>query len=87
LYFWQTREGTEVDFIVYGASGLYAIEVKNAGRIRPEDLRPLRSFASDYPESRRLLLYRGRERLVVDGILCLPCEEFLRTLRPDQIPE
>ncbi len=41
----------------------------------------------DYPESRRVLLYRGTERVLQDGILCLPCAEFLRTLLPDKFPD
>ncbi|MFV1995938.1 MAG: ATP-binding protein, partial [Verrucomicrobiales bacterium] len=49
LYFWQTRSKVEVDFVVYGNSGLYAVEVKNSGRVRPEDLRALKSFGEDYP--------------------------------------
>jgi uncharacterized protein len=84
LYFWLTRSQVEVDFIVYGESGLYAVEVKNSGKVRPEDLRGLASFGEDYPESRRFLLYRGKERLLRDKILCLPCEEFLLALRPGE---
>ena len=30
LHYWQTRSQVEVDFIVYGESGLFAVEVKNA---------------------------------------------------------
>jgi predicted AAA+ superfamily ATPase len=82
LYFWRTAEGNEVDFVVYGAGGFWALEVKNSGRIRPRDLNGLRAFASDYPECTTALLYRGNERLLIDGIQCLPGEEFLRQLRP-----
>jgi predicted AAA+ superfamily ATPase len=86
LHYWQTRSKLEVDFVVYGESGFHALEVKNASQVRPEDLRGLKAFGQDYPESRRWLLYRGRERLLLDGILCLPCEEFLRSLTPNQFP-
>lgn len=82
LHFWLTRSQVEVDFVIYGESGIYAVEVKNSGKVRPEDLRALGSFGEDYPESRRFLLYRGRERLLRDGVLCLPCEEFLLNLVP-----
>ena len=84
LYFWRTRKGVEVDFVVYGVGGFWAIEVKNTTRVRPQDLRALRAFREDYPEAEALLLYRGSERLRIEGIWCLPGEEFLRTLRPDQ---
>ncbi len=82
LYFWRTRSGVEVDFIVYGDSGFWAIEVKNAARVRDEDLRPLQAFREDYPGSRPILLYRGKERLLRFDILCLPCDDFLRSLEP-----
>jgi predicted AAA+ superfamily ATPase len=86
LHYWHTRTGVEVDFIVYGELGLFALEVKNSNRIRPEDLRGLRAFAEDYPQSQRYFLYRGAERLLIDDVLCLPCDEFLRSLRPDAFP-
>ncbi|MCK9364597.1 MAG: DUF4143 domain-containing protein [Syntrophales bacterium] len=87
LYYWQTRSKVEVDFVVYGEGGLYALEVKNSSQVRPEDLRGLKSFGEDFPESRRWLLYRGRERFLRDGILCVPCEEFLLQLKPSGFPE
>ncbi|MFA5263342.1 MAG: DUF4143 domain-containing protein [Opitutaceae bacterium] len=83
LHYWQTRSQVEVDFVVYGESGIYALEVKNSMQVRPEDLRGLKNFAEDYPQSRRILLYRGKERFKRDEILCVPCEEFLLSLRPD----
>jgi predicted AAA+ superfamily ATPase len=86
LHYWQTRSQVEVDFVVYGGSGLYAVEVKNSTQVRPEDLRALKGFGEDHPQSRRYLLYRGKERLKRDDVLCLPCEEFLLGLEPDRFP-
>ncbi len=83
LFYWRTRSGVEVDFVLYGSEGFWAIEVTNTARIRPSDLRGLKSFCSSYPESEAVLLYRGRERLRIDNIWCIPGEEFLRQLRPD----
>jgi predicted AAA+ superfamily ATPase len=82
LFFWRTRTGAEVDFIVYGAGGFYAIEVKNSGRVRPEDLRGLKTFAADYPECEPVLLYRGQERWRTGRIWCLPVDAFLSELHP-----
>ena len=82
VYYWRTAGGSEIDFVVYGAEVFWAIEVKNTSRIRPEDLRGLSNFKSDYPQSSAYLLYRGKERLMKNGILCLPCEEFLLGLNP-----
>lgn len=87
LFYWQTRAKVEVDFVVYGDSGLYAIEVKSGRNIKPEDLRALVTFGEDYPQSRRYLLYRGKERHQRSGVLCLPCEEFLADLRPGEFPD
>jgi predicted AAA+ superfamily ATPase len=84
LYFWRTLSGSEVDFVVYGPGGLWALEVKNTNRIREEDLKPLRAFQEDYPEGRTFFLYRGKERFRRHGILCLPCGEFLAHLRPGE---
>lgn len=84
LHFWRTRGGLEVDFVVYGEAGLWAIEVKNAARVRPEELRALAEFGKEYPAAKRLFLYRGKERLLRDGILCLPVSEFLAELHPSR---
>lgn len=86
LFFWRTRSGVEVDFVIYGPREFVAIEVKNTARIQAHDLTPLKTFRQEYPPSRQLLLYRGKERESIDGIVCLPCEEFLRALQPSLIP-
>jgi hypothetical protein len=75
-----------VDFIVYGESGIHAVEVKNSRKVESEALRALKSFAEDYPQSRRYFLYRGKDRLQRDAVLCMPCEEFLLNLRPNHFP-
>jgi len=82
LYFWRTRSGQEVDFILYGPNVFWAIEVKNTDRVRSEGLRALRAFQDDYPACKALFLYRGKERIKQHGILCVPCEEFLQCLEP-----
>jgi predicted AAA+ superfamily ATPase len=84
IHFWRTRAGTEVDFILYGGAGFYAIEVKNSISVRPEDLRGLRSFLQDYREAEAFLLYRGDETLERDGIRCMPVDRFLRALVPGE---
>jgi hypothetical protein len=44
-------------------------------------------FAEDYPQAKRYLLYRGDDRLKRDGVLCLPAEQFLAELKPNQFPK
>ncbi len=83
LYYWRTRAGVEVDFVVYGEKGFWAIEVKNSDRIKPSDLRSLHNFSQDYPEAKLILLYRGKERLLKNNVICIPCDEFLKNLEPN----
>ena len=82
IFYWRTRAGVEVDFVIYGPGGFWAIEVKNTATVRTRDLRSLKSFREDYPEVEALFLYRGDERLRVDGTLCIPVQEFLARLLP-----
>jgi len=86
LHYWRTKSGSEVDFVVYGGSSFFALEVKHSGNVYREDLRSLRAFRDDYPEARAALLYRGSEHLVMDGVACLPVTDFLRRLRPGVPP-
>ena len=85
-YFWRSRGGAEVDFVIYGESRFYAVEVKNSRHLHPKQLRSLKTFLGDYPEATGYLLYQGKERLLIDGITCLPVEDFLRGLTPNHWP-
>jgi predicted AAA+ superfamily ATPase len=82
IYFWRTRTGTEVDFVIYGEHDFWAMEVKNSNRIRREDLKGLKAFKTDYPESKQILLYRGSDHLLINDIVCIPIEYFLYNLHP-----
>jgi predicted AAA+ superfamily ATPase len=84
IYFWRTRAGNEVDFILYGSEGFYAIEVKNGRIIRKPDLRELKTFGTDYPECKTVLLYRGEETIENEGVLCYPVDKFLCNLHPSE---
>jgi predicted AAA+ superfamily ATPase len=84
LSYWRTRSGVEVDFVLYGADGFHAIEVKNSRVVRAADVRALASFVADYPECEPVLLYRGVDRMLVNGVQCVPVEELLRAVRPGQ---
>lgn len=83
MSFWRTRSGVEVDFVVFGPLGFWAIEVKNSDRVFPADVRALSAFLEDYPEAVAILLYRGKDRLYEKNVLCIPCEEFLKELLPN----
>lgn len=83
LYFWRTKAGLEVDFIVHGEKGFWAIEVKNSKTVSPEDVRGLTHFVEDYPDAKPLLLYRGSTPVKYKDVLCLPVEDFLKPLQPN----
>ena len=88
IYFWRTKSGSEVDFIVYGPDTFVAIEVKNVDKVHTKDLRALKAFGEDYPEARRILVYRGSRRLQMEGTICIPVDHFLKAMRPNEpIPE
>lgn len=82
LYFWRTKAGLEVDFIIHGEKGFWAIEVKSNHVVSPEDVRGLNHFVEDYPEAKPVLLYRG-PRIEYKNVLCLPVEQFLKQLQPN----
>lgn len=82
LFFWRTRSGVEVDFVIHGAAGFWAIEVKNTARVRPEDLRGLHAFGTDYPQAGLVLLYRGTRRERRGRVWILPVGDFLGALTP-----
>jgi predicted AAA+ superfamily ATPase len=84
LHYWRTKSGSEVDFVVYGRGGFWAIEVKSARRVQSADLRGLLAFRDDYPTVRLGLVYRGAERLLPDGVPCVPAGEFLAGGRPGE---
>ena len=82
MYFWRTKSGNEVDFVLYGENTFCAIEVKNTTQIRSRLFAGLLAFKEDYPTAETCLLYRGKERMKIKGVLCVPCEAFLKHLIP-----
>ena len=77
ISYWRTRNGLEVDFVIYGENIFYAIEVKNNTQVHSQDLRGLKEFCIDYPEATPIFLHRGRDRLKIAGIDCVPVADFL----------
>lgn len=66
-YYWNEK-GREVD-IVITKDGLLPIEVKEADKISPEDLSPLKYFMSRFKTNGGLLIYNGKDGLVKEGKL------------------
>src|SRR5690606_9396530 len=80
MHYWRTRDHKEIDFVLYGASGFVAIEVKRSAFFRASDLATLRLFQADYPMARCLLFYGGTSTYEIDGIHVLPIRETLPAL-------
>ena len=80
IHYWRTATGNEVDFVLYGERGLLAFEIKRQGRVRDDDLRPLRDFGVEYPVAKRFLLHAGKERRHDAGIEIAPMAHALRHL-------
>jgi len=80
LYFWRTKNGLEVDFILYGPGGLIAIEVKRSAYVHSRNLRGLKEFKKDYPIARCYLFYGGSTPLFMGDITVLPLGQALWNL-------
>lgn len=80
LHYWRTATGEEVDFVLYGERGLRAFEVKMAQNIRPDDLRGLLSFRTDFPQAKAYLLYLGKRRWHDRGVEVLPFDDCVTQL-------
>lgn len=80
IHYWRTSAGAEVDFVLYGERGLYAVECKRSARVRDEDLASLQQFRSDYPMCVCYLVHAGTEHRHQAGIEIVPAAWFLRNL-------
>jgi len=80
IYFWRTKSGLEVDFVLYGEGGLIAIEVKRTPRLDAHDLRALREFKQDYPPARCFVFYGGTTRQYFADVVAVPLPEALKDL-------
>lgn len=81
IYFWRTiDQQKEVDFILYGKSGLIAIEVKSSKTIQSSDLSSLRLFKEEYPIAKLFVFYGGKEPIYREDIEILPLASVLPDL-------
>jgi hypothetical protein len=69
LFYWRTPSGADVDFVIYLSDGFCAIDVKISRRLQSSDLRSIKAFSRDYPECTAIFVYRGSEKLRIDGEL------------------
>jgi len=81
LYYYRTRHGVEVDFILEVDRELWAIEIKASRRIDRRDLKGLASFAERTPRvKRKVVVFLGPRRQRKDEVEILPLDQFLEEL-------
>lgn len=83
IYYWAPAEArhTEVDFLLQRGTSFIALEVKAARRQDRSMLTGLRAIASLKGLTRRIVVYRGTERLrSEDGIDVLPAMDLVREI-------
>ena len=85
LSFWRTQTQLEVDFVIYGPKGFWAIEVKRSGNLGPDDVRALNAFKEEYPEASCCFLIPGQRQESYRGFPILPLEDFLLNLKSEAL--
>lgn len=81
IYFWRTKHGLEVDFVLYGPRGLLAIEIKRSTQLQHKNTRALREFKKDYPATKCYVFYGGSVPLYLEDITIFPIQHALTNLR------
>ena len=59
LFYWRTATNAEVDFVIYGARGIVAFEIKRSNRFSQKDFSSLKLFMQDYPMASAYFLFGG----------------------------
>lgn len=81
LFHYRTRSGAEVDFVLEVGRDLWGIEVKAGHRVARSMLRGLASLAARTDRvKRRIVVYPGERRQLLDGVEVVPLTEFLDEL-------
>ena len=81
LFHYRTRSGAKVDFVLEVGRELWGIEVKAGRDARRSMLRGLASLAARTDRlKRRIVVFLGDRRQLIDGVEILPLREFLAEL-------
>lgn len=83
ISYWRTASQLEVDFILGDHQA--AIEVKGTEQAAPHHLRGLRAFQEEYKVEHSIIVSLDAKPRIVDGIMVLPWEDFLRKLWAGEI--
>lgn len=83
LSYWRTQTQLEVDFIIYGPTGFWAIEVKRTPNLGPDDVKGLLAFKEEYPEAKCLIVTLSDRKEIYRGFPVVPVREFLLGITPE----
>ena len=78
IYYWRTKSGLEVDFIL--GDGEVALEVKGKNHIETRDLRALIAFMDEFSPKKALVVCNEKEKRAHGKIEILPWRMFLEEL-------
>ena len=78
IWFWRSKTGLEVDFVIGDAK--IAIEVKGTKSIRGRDLRAIKTFQSDHHPDQAIVVCNEATPRQAGAILILPWKTFLERL-------
>jgi predicted AAA+ superfamily ATPase len=81
LYYWRTKDGSEVDLLIEKNGELIAaIEFKNRDSVSSSDIRGLNSFLNDNPDVPSFLVCRCKEPFTLQSTKVLPWDWYLDEL-------
>ena len=83
LSYWQAYTGQEVDAVIGDAR--VGIEIKSVEEVQPRHLKGLKAFATDYPESRLIIVSLDPINRKMGDVECLYVLDFFKKLWKDGI--
>lgn len=82
LSFYRTKAGTEVDLILSKGRKLILVEIKSSEGIDEVNVRQFARLSKDFgPTARAYCISRDRLERTVEGVQCMPWQEFLKQLK------
>lgn len=83
IAYWRTASQLEVDFIL--GDHQVAVEIKGTEQVVPHHLKGLKAFREEYKTKHSIVVSLDAKPRLVDGILILPWETFLKRLWAGEI--
>ena len=81
LYYFRTKHGVEVDYVLEVDRELWAIEVKASRRVGRSALKGLASFSERTRRlKRKLVVFLGPRKQRINGVDIIPLHRFLEKL-------